>query len=281
VSYSTVIHAWGRVQDLKNAELWMEKLRKSRLQANVVCYNSLILACSRAGDTKRAQHWLETMISEGVEPNVQCYNNVISSCSRDAPRAEEWLAKMEKVGLTPNASSYAAVVDAWSRCGNSQQAHDTFEKMQKKGISPNAEAYTYLARALARDGDISRIEAVADDMGRAGIPIDEYFLAVQLGAYANARPRQTEKAISAFKDGVAQGARVNKHVLSSLARVVGQEEADRLGRETQQGHRFRTSRGGPANPPCPPGLGAALPGPPPIGQSSQSSDQKASRPWRK
>merc|ERR1719161_1225495 len=176
---------------------------------------------------------------------------------------------MEKVGLFPNASSYAALVDAWSRSGNSQQAFKTFEKMKKKGIAPNAEAYTYLARVLAREGDIARIEMIIDDMARAGIPIDEYFLAVQLGAYASTRPKQTDKAIRAFKDGVAQGARVNRHVLASLGRVVGQEEADRLGREAQQGCRARPSRGGSANPSCPPGLGASLPGPPPIGHSSE------------
>jgi pentatricopeptide repeat protein len=219
------------------------------------------------------------MIFEGVEPNVQCYNNVISSCShsRDGLLAEQWLAKMEKAGVSPNASSFAAVVDAWSRAGNSHQARLTFDKMKEKGIAPNAEAYTYLARVVARDGDLSRMEAIVDEMGRTNVPVDEYFLAVQLGAYASTRPKQQEKAVRAFKEGVAQGARANKYVLSSLARVVGQEEADRLSREVQPGRMARHSRGGPATPSCPPGLGASLPGPLPIGHSAE----KAQRPWRK
>jgi len=221
---------------LERAEDWMRKLRASDLQPNVVCYSALILAYSRMGDSKKAEAALLAMPEDGVTPNVQCYNNVISACarSRSADRAELWLARMIEDGVTPNSSSYAGVVDAFSRIGDTERAEKTLRSMHSKGIRPNAESYTFLARAHARNGAVAQVEALASEMVSNGIPVDEYFLTVQLGVYATARPRQSARAAEIFLDATANGTQVNQHVVASLTRAVGYAEAQRLSTEAKQ-----------------------------------------------
>merc|ERR1712178_65802 len=170
------------------------------------------------------------MSDDGVTPNVQCYNNVISACarSRSAERAEKWLARMIEAGVTPNSSSYAGVVDAFSRIGDTARAEKALHSMRSKGIQPNAESYTFLARAHARNGAVAEVEALATEMVGDGIPLDEYFLTVQLGVYASVRPRQSARAAQVFLEAAANGTMVNQHVMASLARAVGHAEAQQL-----------------------------------------------------
>jgi len=200
-----------------------------------VCYSALILACSRLGDAKKAEAWVSKMAEDQVVPNVQCYNNVISACARcrAADRAQEWFAKMLEAGVKPNSSTYCGLVDAWSRMGDTARAERTLAKMRQEGIQPNAQCYTFLARAHARNGSVPEVEALAAEMVAAGIPVDEYFLTVQLGVYAAARPRQGDRASEVFLEAVKKGAQSNQHVLSSLSRCVGMQQAQRLAEEAK------------------------------------------------
>jgi len=214
----------------------MRALRAQGLTPNVVCYSALILAYSRMSEAKKAEDALLAMSDDGVTPNVQCYNNVISACARcrAADRAEKWLARMIKAGVAPNASSYAGVVDAFSRMGDTARAEEALCEMRNKGIKPNAESYTFLARAHARNGAMAKVEALAIEMVGDGIPVDEYFLTVQLGVYASVRPRQSRRAANIFLEAVKNGTHVNQHVVASLTRAVGHEEAERLTAEAKQ-----------------------------------------------
>merc|ERR1719324_2077206 len=109
---------------------------------------------------------------------------------------------MIQAGVKPNSSTYAGLVDAWSRVGDAVQAESTFQRMRENGIQPNAECYTFLARAHARNGAVAEVEALAAQMVASGIPVDEYFLTVQLGVYASARPRQVDRASEVFLESV-------------------------------------------------------------------------------
>merc|ERR1719316_2176969 len=114
---------------------------------------------------------------------------------------------MVSAGVNPNSSSYAGVVDAFSRAGDTARAEEALREMRSKGIQPNAESYTFLARAHARNGAVPQVEALAAEMVGDGIPVDEYFLTVQLGVYATARPRQSARAAEIFLEAVKNGAR--------------------------------------------------------------------------
>merc|ERR1719271_514348 len=118
--------------------------------------------------------------------------------------------------------------------GDTVRAEQTIVKMRQEGIQPNAQCYTFLARAHARNGSVAQVEALAAEMVGAGIAVDEYFLTVQLGVYAATRPRQTTRAAEVFLEAVKNGANINQHVLSSLSRAVGAQEAQRLAEEAKQ-----------------------------------------------
>merc|ERR1719191_1242881 len=151
---------------------------------------------------------------------------------------------MLRAGVKPNSSTYAGLVDAWSRMGDTTRAEATLQKMRQDGIQPNAECYTFLARAHARNGSIAEVEALAAEMVASGIAVDEYFLTVQLGVYATARPRQSSRAAEVFLEAVKNGAQPNQHVLSSLSRAVGAQQAQRLGEEAKQIKSTTRSRSG-------------------------------------
>merc|ERR1719160_253084 len=119
--------------------------------------------------------------------------------------------------------------------GNTERAEQKLQQMRRDGIEPNAECYTFLARAHARNGSVAEVEALAAEMTAAGIPVDEYFLTVQLGVYASTKPRQSTRASEVFLEAVKNGAQPNQHVISSLTRVVGAQQAQRLTEEAAQG----------------------------------------------
>merc|ERR1712167_1975 len=102
--------------------------------------------------------------------------------------------------------------------GDTARAEEALCEMRNKGIKPNAESYTFLARAHARNGAMAQVEALATEMVGDGIPVDEYFLTVQLGVYATTRPRQSDRAAEVFLEAASNGTKINQHVLASLTR---------------------------------------------------------------
>merc|ERR550514_1517664 len=117
--------------------------------------------------------------------------------------------------------------------------------MCSHGIQPNVVAYSALACAHAHCGEWQEVEALACQMKSEGQVMNDYFLYTQLLAYASCRPRQAQRAERTFRDAVALGVQVNRHVFVALQRALGRARAQELVRELGVGDlsQFKVKRG--------------------------------------
>jgi len=198
VSYSALIHACVKAGDVVRAEKWFEQMRKQGVQANAVSYSTLLNVCAKAGDFARAERWLELMCTDGVAPNVVCYNNVIDACSKAgrADRAELWLRRL--VGDEPETGTAAKFT-------------------RPAGLTPTRQSYTTAAQAHATHGAWVDVERLLAEMEARGIQMDEFSLTVLLSAYSRSRPRQRERAETAFGHYCERGLHVTRPPLSGAS----------------------------------------------------------------
>merc|ERR1740130_1531065 len=195
-SYSAVINACAKSNNIVRAEWWLNKMKDVGVAANVVTYNSVINACARCGDQKRAEVWFCQMDSERIYPAVLTFNSLINACVKagDIPRAEHWLTEISKRGLVPDGISYSTVINACLADQELLRAEQWLEKMHSHctpgatgaAAQPKAFAYNVLIQAFARKGDAARVERWLSNAHAAGILINPTTYSGAVHAYMKA-----------------------------------------------------------------------------------------------
>merc|ERR1719310_275675 len=156
----------------------------------------MINACANTGEVQKAEEWLGEMLEDGVEPNVITFNAVIAACAKKGQgrRAENWLEKMKLAEVLPNSFSY------------------------------NSAAKPFVAL-----GDFKKVEQLMASLRSDGLAFDDFCLTSLLHAYGNAKPKQQQRAESAFREFVAEKPKaVSSNAIASLGRVIGRNAADAL-----------------------------------------------------
>jgi len=190
-------------------------------------------ACAKVGSLEKAEKWHAKMLEVGVEPNSHSFGAVINACAKsgEIQSALRWLDKMEDCGIIADVVIYSMMLDAAAKVNDIDQAMAVFKRMKSKGVRPNVISYAALARPFAHRGNYRQVEHFLDDMRTNGLVLNEYFLYVMLVAYASARPRQSQRAETVFREAVAAGVEVNDHVHNGLVRAVGRVRANELVQE--------------------------------------------------
>lgn len=229
-TYTAVVDACAKSGDVERAEKWMEKMKEAKVEPNVVSYSAMIDACAKVGDAIRAQRWHQRMRNSGVQPNAHSFSAVINACAKSGNpvAACEEFDRMEQAGVVADVVVYSGLLDACAKAGDLVRAKEVFARMKAAGVQPNVVAYASLARPFAHRGEWQEVEHFADDMQKAGLVMNEYFLYALLLGYASARPRQSERAEQAFRKAYAKGIEANKHVLTALGRAVGRGKAAQI-----------------------------------------------------
>merc|ERR1719487_1127546 len=135
---------------------------------------------------------------------------------------------MENNGVPVDVVVFSGVLDACAKVGDCEKAKLVFRQMRMQGVTPNVISYAALARPFAHAGNWAEVEKIAEEMQQEGLAMNEYFLYALLLAYANAKPRQAERAEQAFRDARSMRVDMNKHVLTALARALGRAKANQL-----------------------------------------------------
>lgn len=239
---TAVVDACAKSGDIIRAEKWMNRMADLDIEPNVVSYSAMIDACAKAGDKERAVRWHEHMLEAGVSPNAHSFSAVINACSKagDVAEAEAWICRMEASGVPLDVVVYSGVIDGCGKIADTERALSIFRQMQAKGIKANVVAYASLARPFAHKGMWQEVEGFLEEMQADGLKINEYFLYAMLLSYANAKPRQPERAEACFRKALKQRVEANDHVLMGLGRAMGRQAAQQLasellGKEAQVG----------------------------------------------
>merc|ERR1719171_2045540 len=103
--YNAVLDACVESRDLERAELWMKKMKNSRV-VDVISYNTLVKAQVRAENFDKARALMEEMKAAGLEPNNVTFNELINGMvkSPEVRKAQVWeaVAEMKACGIMPN-----------------------------------------------------------------------------------------------------------------------------------------------------------------------------------
>merc|ERR1719161_2278875 len=156
----------------------------------------MINACAQTGDVQKAEEWLVKMLEDGVEPNVITFNAVIAACAKKGQgrRAENWLEKMKLAEVLPNSFSY------------------------------NSACKPFVAL-----GEYKKVEQLMTNLRNDGLVFDDFCLSSLLHAYGNAKPKQQQRAESAFREFVAEKPKgVTLNAVAALGRVIGKNAAETL-----------------------------------------------------
>merc|ERR1719183_1806163 len=234
---TALVDACAKLGDAVRAEKWMERMTARGIEPNVVSYSAMIDACAKAGKPARALQWFEAMRMRGVTPNEHSIAALVDACAKAGDTASAcWLLEsMESSGLTPDVVIYSSVLDACAKTRDTVLAKHIFGKMRRHGVQPNIVAYAALARVFAHRGEWHEVEALARQMTAESQAMNEYFLYTQLLAYAKGKPQQAERAEQVFRDALAMGVKVNKHVFTALQRAVGRSRGLQLAEELRPG----------------------------------------------
>merc|ERR1719460_3193669 len=225
VTYSTVMHAHASVGDIESAERLLQDMRSHGIEPNTITFNAMLDACAKARDTRRAERMFTEMQQSGCELSPSSFNTMINAYAKsgDLVGAERCLRDMAKAGVEANARSFSPVIDACCKAPNQlHRAEELFKEMCAAGIAPTVVTYTSLARPCAQKGDWRRVEALRDQMEKQGVKSNAFFLCGLLTAYANASPKECDKAEREFKRAVRNGVKVDDYVITALERATGQ-----------------------------------------------------------
>merc|ERR1719160_1369039 len=142
-------------------------------------------------------------------------------------RALRWLQTMENYGLTPNAVCLHNMVDAPER------AEAWLRRIHSLGLPSSKVPYTMVAQAHAERGNYLEAERILDDMQATNLRMDSQCLKALLSAYANARPRQSQRAETAFCNYLREmkSHTISGPALGALRRAVGGKRASAMLKE--------------------------------------------------
>jgi pentatricopeptide repeat protein len=139
VCYNMVISLCGKLGEVTQAHLWMQRMLDAGVRPDVASFNSTIDACARCGDIKGAEHWLRRMEAVGLSANTMTYNTVINACAQasDIPRAQWWMSQLCTHG-TADVVSYTSVINACAKQGDVHGAEEWLRKMIQAGLMPTS-----------------------------------------------------------------------------------------------------------------------------------------------
>lgn len=251
--------AYLQVKDFERALHWLDAAKEADGQVNLQPYNTLLDACAKSGALEFAESVINHMSTLGIRPDAVSYNSVIDACSKakQVSKAVDWVRRMKASGVQPDVVSFSAVLNAYAQCGLYIQANEWLQKMEageedvhpnvfsyntcinaqvrsgqtvdpdqwtarmrKHGVQPNVVTYTTLCQPAASRGDFAVVERLMSYITEENLPVNHYCLAVLLNAYANAQPRQCDRAEAAFIDAVKRGLPINGTALRSLQRCL-------------------------------------------------------------
>merc|ERR1719473_1147053 len=101
--------------------------------------------------------------------------------------------------------------------------------MKLAEVLPNSFSYNSAAKPFVALGDYRKVEQLMENLRSDGLAFDDFCLTSLLHAYGNAKPRQQQRAESAFQEFAAAKPRgVSSNAVAALGRVIGKSAADAL-----------------------------------------------------
>mmetsp|Transcript_8202 Transcript_8202/g.24687 ORF Transcript_8202/g.24687 Transcript_8202/m.24687 type:complete len:528 (+) Transcript_8202:111-1694(+) len=159
-TFSTMITAFARAQQLDDAVSLFTRLKLTGIPLNVVVYNALIDAHVRTKKLEEASYLLGEMRVQGIKATTHSYTTVMFGFAkaRDHKVVEELFEEMRRYGVPMNAVPYNALALAYIFAEEYQSAREVLVTM---AVDPDP--FTLgLRKSAGLEGESEQIIALAD-----------------------------------------------------------------------------------------------------------------------
>ncbi|XP_024008508.1 putative pentatricopeptide repeat-containing protein At1g13800 [Eutrema salsugineum] len=222
-TYTTMINAYCRKDELKEAYALFQEMKQRRIIPDVVTYTVLLhhnpkwdmkremkaLGIKRdvhyytvlidrhckTGELEDAERIFGEMIESGVEPDAAPYTALIARCCRDGycKEAKRIFDLMIESGIKPDLVSYTTLIARCCRDGYLKEGKRIFDLMSENGIKPDLVSYTALIAGCYRNGSVLTAEKLMQEMLDKGIkPTNVFLSAVHHAKYKSKRLQSRE-----------------------------------------------------------------------------------------
>jgi pentatricopeptide repeat protein len=236
VTYSILLKGYGRLGDIENVEMILDKANKNGVEPDTVMLNSILDALVNCNQVKKAKSVFQKILAqtESASPNVRTYNTMLKGFAVDGAldEAKRLTKHMKEQNLwdfvTTNTLVNVAVKAynfefAEAVLMNHTQSVSADFALQHRGRKdhPNVEAYTMLLDGYAKSGDLDRALATLQRMRRIGVPPNEYTYTCMISALAKKRKiRQAVRLLDFMEESGTMPTTVTYNAfISALARV--------------------------------------------------------------
>lgn len=236
------------VQALDGAGRWEEALgmlgemKRAGTARNAHTYSALVRAGANGGraGARAVVKLIPEMKRDGVEPDLAIASALISAFgvlgSEDNARA--MLRAIESSGRATDSKLYVDYMTAMCRCGNYEEAIETFTRVPRTTFTCTA-----VMKAYAEAMDWKLAEALFEDMRRDGPAPNDHTYSAMLHAYE--KSLQWERAVRLLNQLTSEGKAKEIHhniVLSVLGKCTQWQRAEVLFRDMRELYNIQPSR---------------------------------------
>lgn len=154
-SYTELIRA--NAHNLKTCIYYYNKMRQNELKPNVYTFSALIEASSRRNDIKSVLEWFQTMLDENVQPNqvvISCILKSLSKQHNEYPNMPEAVIQIAHqaamAGIKTDAALYTILLKMQAESIGIEGALKIHRDMLAQSVEPNAYTYTILINACGK-----------------------------------------------------------------------------------------------------------------------------------
>lgn len=189
IRLASIIRNYGIKHNLSEAVRYFEEAKKSHPERiGVYTYTAMVGACVRCQDLPLAIKYFDEMRENNIEPNVITYNTLIAGYNRrkDYDKAWELFQEIKSKGLTPDETTFSYILAHQTETNNEERRKMVEAEIAAvQGQDPGQNLKNDLIRASIV-GNVPETFKCYERIKEAGIPLDWFIAKHVLKACATA-----------------------------------------------------------------------------------------------
>ncbi|XP_042512454.1 pentatricopeptide repeat-containing protein At5g02830, chloroplastic [Macadamia integrifolia] len=218
VLFSSIIHEFGKRQDLASALIAYEASRSKSDKPNMYACRTIIDVCGVCGDSLRSRYIYKDLLAQKVIPNTYVFNSLMNVNANDLNHTLYVYKQMQSLGVIADVASYNILLKACSlaeRVDLAQEIYKEIKHMASKGaLKLDVITYSTIVKVFADAKMWQMALKVKEDMLLSGVTPNLVTWSSLINAFANAG--LVEKAIQVFEEMLLAGSEPNTQCCNIL-----------------------------------------------------------------
>ncbi|XP_043710490.1 pentatricopeptide repeat-containing protein At5g02830, chloroplastic [Telopea speciosissima] len=218
VLFSSIIHEFGKRQDLASALIAYEASRSKSDKPNMYVCRTIIDVCGVCGDSLRSRYIYEDLLAQKVIPNTYVFNSLMNVNANDLNYTLYVYKQMQNLGVIGDVASYNILLKACSLAERVDLAQDIYKEIKhmasKGALKLDVITYSTIIKVFADAKLWQMALKVKEDMLLSGVTPNLVTWSSLINACANVG--LVEKAIQVFEEMLLAGCELNSQCFNIL-----------------------------------------------------------------